>query len=379
MSNPIRALTLLLPFLGLVACTDHPQAAAVPKAGEGGLVVTNPESDRPYYFDFQHAVYGERLRHVFVLHNAEGRPLTIKDMLASCGCTQPRTSYVDSTGARVEGAHERGKEVITVPKDTDVEVSVELDTTLVHTMNMDKLETVRIRTDSAANPYVNLEIHVVVVRAFRAVPAKVELFDTPQTAGKSARTDITTDVAGNKSRIQKIVSIEGTFTAELQEAQVAGETDWILTVTAPPGLPLGPAKGSVTMTTTNADGKGDGATFTVPILAQIVTDVVIDPLSLAKNDVDGQSGATLDAQVKALVPGARVRVLAVALEGERSSVLRVESTPISPDAEGRAERHALKLIVPPGTPPGVYSGKISVAIDAELQHTVTVPYSVTVK
>jgi hypothetical protein len=102
-------------------------------------------------------------------------------------------------------------------------------------------------------------------------------------------------------------------------------------------------------------------------------------LTLAKNDVDGQKGATLEAEVKALIPGARVSVLAVALEGERSSLLRVESTPSSPDADGRAERHALKLIVPPGTPAGVYPGKISVAIDAEMQHTVTVPYSITVK
>lgn len=391
MSNPMTSRSLFLfasllcavPF-GAAGCSDHPkeaqtQAAPAAQYGDGGFAILNPESARDFYFDFKNVVFGEHLRHVYKLKNKEGRPLVIRDMLPSCGCTQPRVSYLDSTGARVEGRRESGQPVLTVPKDAEVDLAVEIDTTLVERMNMDKLTTVRVRTDSATNPYLMLELHLVVVRAFRAVPAKVELFDTPQTAGKSGRADITTDLRGNGSRIKKIDKVEGTFTAELQESQINGETDWILTVTAPPGLPLGPAKGSVTLTTTNADGKGDGAPFTVPILAQVVTDVICEPIMLAKSDVESAAGATLKAEVQALVPGARVKVLDVALEGTDVQRFHASTKPVSPDENGSAAKHALELEVPAGTAIGTYAGKVVVAIDAPMQSKVEVPFTVTVR
>ncbi|MBL8860196.1 MAG: DUF1573 domain-containing protein [Planctomycetes bacterium] len=376
--------------LGLVAallcsCPDTssgPRAGAtqnefepISSFGTGGLEITNASTARPYYHDFGTVLYGERLRHTFELINREKRALTIKDMLPSCGCTTPRVSYIAADGERVTGSNERGQEVITIPPGAKVEIEVAVDTTLVETPNLDKLSQVRVRTDSDTNPYITLELHLKVIRAFRAVPGKLDLGATPQSAGKSARTDISVCVKGNRSLIRSITHVEGPFTADLQESVAQGEKFWILTATAAPGLPLGPVKGSVTLSTTRDDGEGEGAAFSVPILAQIVNDIVVNPGVLQLVNVDRARGAEMRAELLVLVPGGKIRVLAARLEGTASGELELIANPIDPDDEGRARVHEIVFKAGAALNTADFRGLAVFETDDPNMPRVTVPYA----
>ena len=350
-------------------------AAPAGEIGTGGLQITNAAALRPYYHDFGTVLYGERLMHTFEFSNREGRALTIKDMLPSCGCTTPRVSYIAEDGERVAGSTERGREVATIPAGARVEIDVAVDTTLVETPNLDKLSQVRVRTDSDTNPYVTLELHLKVIRAFRAVPTKLELGATPQSAGKSARTDISVCVKGDLSLITGITSVEGSFTAELQESFANGEKVWILTATAPPGLPLGPVKGKVTLSTSRADGTGVGSAFSVPILAQIVGDIVVNPGVLQLTNVDRAQGGEMRAELLVLVPGGKIRVTAARLEGSGEGDLELVANPVDPDDEGRARVHAIVLRAKAGLKAAEFHGSAVFETDDPHMPRVTVPYA----
>lgn len=355
--------------------SNAPASGDAKTVGTGGFEITNPTAPRPYYHDFGSAPFGGRLKHTFLLKNVEGRALTIHDMLPSCGCTVPRVSYVTSDGERVSGVREKGRDLITIPAGAIAEVEISIDTTLVETPNIDKLSQVRLRCDSDANPYLTLELHLIVVLAFRAVPSKLDLGEVPQSVGKSARTDISVCVRGNPSQIRAIASVEGTFTADLQESKIGGERVWILTATAPPGLALGPARGSVVLTTTGLDGTGDGAAFTVPILAQIVTDIVVHPGVLQFQNLDRARGGRAEAEVLALVPGARVRVLASHLEGEASDDLVLEVVPVDPGDDQRAKRHAIRLSSKPSLSAAAFHGTLVLELDDPATPRITIPYA----
>lgn len=356
----------------LYACDKSKPVAEV---GKGGFVIEGAENARPYFHDFGNVLYGERLKHTYRLRNTEGRTLVLQDMLPSCGCTTPRASYVGTDGVRVDGSVERGKKVLEAPKDALVEIEVAIDTTLVETPNLDKLSQVRLRTDSDTNPYITLELHLKVVKAFRAVPAKLEFGLVPQSAGKSARTDVSTCVKGDGSKIVAITAVEGTFTAEVQEAVVRDETYWILVATAPPGLPIGPQRGSVTLSTTTADGTGVGAPFTVPILAQIAPDVVVSPGVLQLSNVDHEKGATLHAELLALVPGAKLKVLGTRLEGDASADLELVVTPDLPDEDGRAQRHQIEFRSKPSLRAANFRGTAIFETDDARMPRISVPYA----
>jgi hypothetical protein len=379
MTRFLRATLVLAGLLWTTSCTDRGDTSDAPVAvGEGGLVIADPVGPRPTFHEFGDVMYGQRLRQVFRVRNEEGRALLVRDMLASCGCTQPQIRYVDAYGSLVEGSRERGQPVITLPAGVTADIVIEVDTTLVQTMNMDKLAQVRIRTDSDTNPYLTLEMHLVVVRAFRAVPPKLDLGQVPQSEGKSARSDITVDKKGNRSRIRAIDRVDGTFTAQMQETVINDETVWILTATAPPGLPIGPAFGTVHLSTTSPDGT-EGAPFSVPILAQVTQEVVVHPPLIALGQVDPAQGARFEAEIVALVPGAPVKVISVRREGEGADALSVETKAVSPDEEGRAARHTLALVVPPGLAAGATVGNIVVMLDDETVKKLVVPFTVNVR
>jgi hypothetical protein len=86
--------------------------------------------------------------------------------------------------------------VITLPPGSTAELAVRVDTEHVQALNVDKLASVRIRSDSAATPFLTLEVHLVVDRVMRAVPSGIELGQTPQSVGRSGRTDVVNDVPG---------------------------------------------------------------------------------------------------------------------------------------------------------------------------------------
>jgi hypothetical protein len=343
-------------------------------AAAGGFVIANPSNPRANYHDFGHLLFGERVKHVFQLENREGRDITIQDLLPSCSCAVPRVSYVGANGQRVQGVVERGANAITVPKNTTLDVEIEMDTTHVEVMNADKLTTVRIRSDSSATPYLTLECHLVVVRAFRAVPPKVDLGLTPESFGKSGRTDITTDVRGNGARIGKIDAITGPFTAEIEEKTIAGESVWILSVSALPGQSLGPIQGEIALTSTKADGT-PGQVFTVPVLAQITTDVVVHPGVFQLGQIERGKASTLEGELSTLVPGETVKILSSKIVGQASEHMSFDTKALNPDDSGRAARWAFALNVDEKLAEPSFGGVVEITLDSKTTPVLTVTYA----
>lgn len=358
--------------LGLVACgPDSAAETRQPTAGSEGLVIVPEGAPRPYFFDFGQRLWGEQIEHVYEIENREGRTVVVHDLLPDCGCTRPRATVVLADGTRIDGALDTRDMNLEVPAGAKLEVRIGIDTTRVEKPNQNKLAQVRMRSDSESTPYMTFELHVLVVRAFRAVPAEALLKDVPQSAGKAVRIDISTEIANDKSRIREIDSIDGPFTAELTEAQVSGETVWVLVVRADPGLDLGPHTGKVHFTTTRADGTTEGQQFQVPIRAQVVTDCIVEPRVLTLSRGDGVATVLL----MALVPGARVQVNSARVEGGASDVLHAEWEPVDADDSGRASRWRLRLSPRGELPPDGFSGKLVIELDDPLLPRLEVPYA----
>lgn len=375
---PSRLLFVACAALCLALFSACPSGASDPasksKGAAEGFVITNASNPRANYHDFGHLLFGERGKHVFKLENREGRDVTIQRLQPSCGCTVPRVSYLAANGQRVFGSVEPGVPAITVPKNTTLDVEIEIDTTHVEVMNADKLTTVRITSDSEATPYLTLECHLVVARAFRAVPPKVDLGETPQSAGKSGRTDITVDVRGNGARITKIESVTGPFTAELEEKTIAGELVWILSATAIPGQALGPVQGEVALASTKADGS-PGQVFVVPLLAQITTDVVVHPALFQLGALERGKAATLEGELSTLVPGETVKILSSKIVGQASDHLSFDTKALNPDASGRATRWAFALNTDGQFTEPTIGGVVEIRLDSPTTPVLTVTYA----
>ena len=129
------------------------------------------------------------------------------------------------------------------------------------------------------------------------------------------------------------------------------------------------------MTTTNPDGQGDGAPFTVPILAQISQDVIVSPGVLQLSNVEPAKGATLHAELLALVPGAKLKVLAARLEGDASEDLELIVTPVAPDEDGRAQRHQIAFKSKPSLKAAHFRGTAVFETDDPQMPRISVPYA----
>ncbi len=373
-----RLLTFLLALAALFASACRRESAPAGGAataharGGAGLVVVPEGAPRPYFHDFGERLWGEQIEHTYRLENREGRTVVVHDLMPDCGCTIPRAAIVQPDGTRIDGpVVTRGME-LELQAGATLEVRIGLDTTRVERPNQHKLAQVRLRCDSDETPYITFELHVLVRRTFRSAPTEAVLKDVPQSAGKSVRLDVTTENAGDTSRIRGIETVEGPFRAEVTEAQVAGQNVWILVVHADPGSNLGPHEGKVVLGTTLADGTGLGQNFEVKVRAQVVEDCVIEPRLIAiPRDADGAATATLHA----LIPGARVGVRKVRLEGASAAALQVAWEPVDADAEGRASQWKITLRAKTELPREGFSGKVVVELDDPSLPVVEAPYA----
>jgi hypothetical protein len=340
-----------------------------------GLVIKNGYPDRPYFHDFGRIAYGSRVEFVFEVENTDPVPVVVQDMKPSCGCVTPRISYTAADGKVVEGALTGDGPVITLPRGALARVAMKIDTTRVQRMNTDKLEQVRLRSDSAVTPYMTLEMHMVVERLIRSVPASIDLGLVPQSYGKGARADLSTEVAGSPARILRIESIDGPLTANLDSTQQGDEPYWILTLEVKPNQPLGTVKGNVKLSTTGPDGTGTGFAHEVPVIGQVVPDIVIEPGVLIFRAAEPGSLPRAEATVAALVPGERVLVRTAELEGTDSEHLRVEATPIDPDENGRATQWKLVIEALEPLRDRAFNGSVNVVTDHARVPSVRAPYS----
>ena len=314
----------------------------LPGQNTKGLVVLDARADRPFYWDFDRVPYGERPVHVFRLRNTDSKPVTILDLQANCGCTQPRI-LMDIHGETIVGRSR--SPILTIPPGAEAQLEIAVDTRLVEKMNIDKLGVVRLRCDSENTPFLAFEVHLIVERLFRSVPAEITLSEIPRTSGKDRRADLTTELARSPARLVRIESVEGPFRATLDATQVGEEPVWILLVSALPDLPLGPVRGKVRLVTTDHAGTGESGRFEVPIRGDVVEPILLRPSLLVVS-----SGSGASARIECLPPGMRVSHISSFLEGEGAETIELSITPESPDAEGRASAFTVEVRPRQGLP-----------------------------
>lgn len=343
--------------------------------GTSGLVVQNPFADRPTYFDFDRVPYGAQPRHAFRIKNDEGRALTIHDLLESCGCLRATVQYKDANGELVVGSRARSGPVLVVPAGQEFELVCAIDTSFVEHMNLDKLTQVRMRSDSPRAPYLTFELHLVVERIFRAVPLVADLGRIPQHAGKSLRSDVSTESPRSPAKITGVASIEGPFTATADATHIGEEPLWIVVVNAPPGLPLGPVRGKVRLASTSADGSGTGPPFDLEVRGTVVEDVVASPGVLAFGSYPVGTLRTCKIELEALAPEQTFRVGHITVRGDHADKLSLEKRAIAPRENGAARVWEIVLTAPTDVPFGTFAGVVELGTDHADTPTVRVPYS----
>jgi hypothetical protein len=358
----------------LAGCHREPNA--------GGLVVVNPFGDRPTFFDFGKVRFGEPIEHVFRIRNDDPVPVTVRDLLPSCSCSRPSISYVAKDGSVVQGDPSSRERVITLPSGATAELVVKVDTERVERMNIDKLTQVRLRSDSATTPYLTFEMHLVVARAMLSVPSAIELGQTPQSIGKSGRADVMVDLLSTKYRVLGIESIEGPFTATVDETVVANVPTWIVVAAAKPGLQLGPTTGVVFLSVSGEDGTGTSPPFKLPVSAQISPDVVARPPVLAFGTIARGKPAEVDADVVALVPGETVRVTGTkvsTIPAGAAAAITAEAVAPEPGDDGRASTWRIRLVASEALSEAEFSGMLVIETDHPRVPEVRVPFSGTMR
>lgn len=365
-----RLLLALLCGLPAASCGEAvPDAAPRPS----GLVIQNPTAGRDYFHEFGNVPWGSVPRHAFLLKNCDSAPVAITDIQTVCYCTQPTAVVVAADGTR--GTPSKDGKGLVVPPGASLEVAVAIDTKLVEKPNVDKLALVRLRCDSAATPYISFELHCVVKKTFRAVPQEAELGRIGTASGKAARVDCSVEVKGDPSRLVRIERVDGPFEAALQETTIAGETVWIVSVTAPPGLPLGPVRGKVVLAASAPEGRDQPAPFEVPVSGSVVDDLLALPPNIAFGTPAAGVATTVVVDLVASMPNDRFRVVRHAVEGFDEGEIAVLWQPQGADDEGRAPAWRAQVQATAARK-GPRSGGILVETDHPLQRTVKIGLSI---
>ena len=373
MSRSARLLSPLLVSLVtlLFACSEPPAAQEA-----RGLVIVNSENpDRPYFHDFGDVAYGDVLEHTFELLNTDPVPVTIRDLLPSCGCTGPEIRAVSATGEEIVGNVRNRDEVIVLPPGARAFVRMKLDTKEVEKPNYDKLAMVRLRSNSRNNAFINFEMHLVVRLFFQCTPKQLDLGQVPESAGGSGFVEIAN---ADTKRLAKVLSVEEhdpALDVSLTHSVRFGVDLWTLTAKVPPGMNRGPHVSEIVLRTTDGQGQGDSFLYRVPLRAQVVTDIVTEPATAALGSFDRETGRTFEARLRTLVPGHRIAVSGFELDGSGSEELEVEYSPVSPDDDNRAKEWIVALRVPAGASEDVYSGSVILKLDDPQYTTVRLPYS----
>jgi hypothetical protein len=325
-------------------------------------------ADRAAFHDFGHVDYGGELAHVFRLRNTDPAPVHVHDLIAGCGCTTPRMATVDAAGNRVV-SRTGEKPLIAIPPGAEAELLVRIDTRHAAPFNVDKLELVRLRCDSPHTPFLTFELHLYVRRAFLLEPEVLDLCLVPESAGARGSVLVrSADPAADAALA--VLSVEGPIAATLGEEPGLGARRWRLAIETVAGLARGALEGRGLLAPA-----GEPATpLAVRVRGQVVADVVLDPPALYLRRL-GSGPTRAEAELRALVPGARIAVLASRLEGEGRAALRVEVAPIDPDAAGRSARWRVTLAADPELAPESFRGTLTLELDDPIVKQVDAPYA----
>ena len=356
---PGRAPMLLMALAALIGCDAQPQL---------GLVAQNPvNATRPYFHDFGTLKFGQEVERTFTFKNTDSVPVTVLSLHPACTCTRVRSlSAVPAEGGpTVVGDLQMAEDIIRVEPGGTLNMVVAVNTKSIRP-NSDSLNILRVRTNSKNTPFMTFELHVFAEKLFTLSPAELRLGDIPNSHGGSKRISILTGYPGSPAEVVAILETTGGIEATLQPTLAGTEVRWDLTATLPPLTGLGTRHETILLSTTDEDGQGDAGRLLVQVWARVVPDVVIraDPIHFGLVSVE--EGGLAQAEVQALVPGARVRILQARFEGAGLEPLQCEFAPLGyVDAEGRCDRWSLKLRAPAGMAPGRFQGTLECLLDDE--------------
>lgn len=375
----LRAVSIALLALA-AACGKDDQASAktdltgLLHPGTKDFVVKNPFGGRPTFFDFQEVAYGTLARHTFQIENELDHPVTVLDALPSCGCLRSTLRYVDAQGNTVQSTP-GSESVLTIPAKTRFDLVCEVDTTFIEAMNIDKLVQVRLRTDAPSIPFLSFELHLLVTRPFRAVPAIVELGEIAEHGGKSSRSDVSSEYPGTNAAITGVARVDGPFEASVATTtSVGGETYWMVHVSSVRGTPVGPVDGKIVLSTTDADGK-PGAPFEIPVHGRVVPDVVAHPGLFAFGGFPSGERRSCKVSLDAVAEGERFAFLGAQLDGIGADKIELKREPVGADESGKARAWTIELVTHTDFPYGAFSGTVTIDTDHPLVPKVRVPYT----
>jgi hypothetical protein len=342
-----------------------PGAAALDAvAGQGLLETLDPQDPaRPRFHDFGEMIYGDRLTWFVRFRNSGTGPLKILNAQAACGCTRLAGMSVKEPGRAPRVLRSfRGDVITTVPAGAELEVSIEILTAFT-APNQRKLALFRMTTDSDLDPYVTLELGFLPTRPFMLAPTEARLLNVPTSHGGSKRVKIIVDRKETLARILGVVSAPEGLGVDLVTESFGGEFVWYVDLSVAPLTPLGVTRGSVVLRTTDRDGTGEDGRLEVPVIAQVVPDVVLAKPLITLGAVASSEGAFFESELNALVPGAKIKVLATRVESAAPVPLEIETEALQPDADGRAALWRVRITMPPGASPGFVSGDVVFVLD----------------
>ncbi|MDE0904613.1 MAG: DUF1573 domain-containing protein [Planctomycetota bacterium] len=372
--------TLLTSLLGCLLGACNQEATPHEPAGGGhattnathglgqngrGLLILNPEqSSRPYYHRLGVISYGQRREHTFTFQNHDPKPVTIQAIQPACACVRPISFGVTSPTA-IQGVLSRHNSILTIPPGATADLVLRIDTDLVATaqQNRDKLVTVRMRCTSEATPFLMLEVSFKVDRLFSMGRDTIELGDIPMNGGGGSEVNILTGIPGSPAQVLAILSAPDKVQAKLETIHNLGELHWQLTAELDPPLALGPVQGEIVLSTTDSEGLGEEGRLTIPFRGTVVTDVVLSPTTLSFSLVPQGKEQRLEAVLRSLLPGQRLRVHSPILTGPSAEHMLCDLEAIGADDEGNSPYWKVGLVILSSHPAGRIEASLTVQTD----------------
>ena len=352
---------------GLVVIAEAEPAPRVSEPDDHGhdhehapLDGTEPEL-RSYFHDFGRVPDGEVASHTFKLRNTDRLPLTIRRMSPSCGCTVPSVRYFDEDGRAVIGQPSNEPEILVIPPLADVELTVRIDTASIRNKNVQKLMQIRITTDSQNDPYLTLECSLMVEQAFRVDGNFVSLGKLPTSIGGFANTQVS-QIGASSAVLTGVGATPPGIVARLTKSDIIGRGVWDLLVTASPPLELGNYAGEIELLAQTSDGEAHASWF-VEYRGTVVPDILVSPNRIIFEDFRSDGIASVDAEVRSMIPGARFAIKGAEVDGPMSEFIEVEWSPIGEPDGTSSSSWSIKATARPDIQNGRFSGTITIITD----------------
>ena len=361
-SHPSFALALALAlFCG--GCGGDSKANT-PEPARGFVVLDAANPDRPFFHDFGNVSYGERRVHRFHMRNTDDVEVRVLSTLGACACSKVTgLRTLPATGEPVEADFARKEDLLRVPPGGELEFVVTVDTAKTKP-NEHKLAIMTVRTSSVNSPFLTFELHIKSEKLFTINPAEIRIGDAPKSSGGWGATRIMTGVAGAAARIlPEPVEHSERIEASLEHIVVGNENIWTLTATVRENQPPGPLREVVTLHTTDADGQGDAGRLEVVVWAQVTEDIKLYPPLLSFLVIEAGQSGEVGGRLRALVPGARMRILGARIEGELADHFQVRHKPVSEDGQGRSHEWLVHVSADEHLPVGRFDGRLVLSLD----------------